>query len=190
MAAEPVENAGAGTASVDERRRAAPSRYLDRVDTQRGPAPVDMRVEVDQPGHDEQPAHIDGLGTAGGKIMPDFSYLSVAEGDVGRLVAPGRRVIMRPPVRIRSRILRASGKIGGGTRHDTRVREVRRGRRGCGSPFCSLATLRSRKTANYRPAGDVQRTSWRLRQSGTEISNPLPSPATSQERTEGAVAVI
>jgi hypothetical protein len=55
MAAEPVENAGASTASVDERRRSAPSRYFGRVNTQRGPTPVDMRVEVDQPGHDQQP---------------------------------------------------------------------------------------------------------------------------------------
>src|SRR6516162_5121991 len=78
--------------SVDERRRSAPSRYFGRVDTQRGPTPVDMRVEVDQPGHDQQPPHIDDLATAGGKVTPDLSYLSVAEGNVGRLVAPARRV--------------------------------------------------------------------------------------------------
>src|SRR5580692_7724157 len=78
--------------SVDERRCAALSRHLDRFDTERGPAPVDMRVEIDQPRHDEQPAHIDNLGAAGGEVAPDFGYLSVAEGDVGRLVAPARRV--------------------------------------------------------------------------------------------------
>ena len=55
-------------------------------------APVDMRVEVDQPGHDDQPTHIDDLGIAGREIMPDFSYSSIGEGNVGRLVAPGRRV--------------------------------------------------------------------------------------------------
>ena len=36
----PVESAGAGAASVDERRCAALSRHLDRFDTERGPAPV------------------------------------------------------------------------------------------------------------------------------------------------------
>jgi hypothetical protein len=51
-----------------------------------------MRVEVDQPRHDDQPTHIDDLGIADREIMPDFSYSSVGEDDVGRLVAPGRRV--------------------------------------------------------------------------------------------------
>jgi hypothetical protein len=51
-----------------------------------------MRVKIDQPWHDEQPTHIDNLGTAGGEVAPDFGYLSIAEGDVGRLVAPARRV--------------------------------------------------------------------------------------------------
>src|SRR5215831_20758108 len=49
-------------------------------------------VEVDQSRHDDQPTHIDDLGIADREIMPDFSYFPVAEGDVGRLVAPGRRV--------------------------------------------------------------------------------------------------
>src|SRR5215472_1375646 len=92
MPAEPVENAGAGAAGVDERRRAAPSRHLGRVDTERGPAPIDMRVEIDQPGHDEPPADINGLRIAGGEIPPDFDNLSAAQGSVGRLVAPARRV--------------------------------------------------------------------------------------------------
>jgi hypothetical protein len=92
MAAKAVENARASAARVDERRRPAPSRHLGCLDTERGPTPVDMRVEIDQPGHDEQPACIDDLGTVGGKIAPDFGYLSVAEGDVCRLVSPARRV--------------------------------------------------------------------------------------------------
>src|SRR5215475_11641363 len=92
MPAEPVENAGAGAGSIDERRCAAPSRHLGRVDTERGPAPIDMRVEIDQPGHDDQPADIDGLRIAGGEIPPDFDHLSAVQGNVGRLVAPARRV--------------------------------------------------------------------------------------------------
>jgi hypothetical protein len=92
MAAEPVKNAGSRAAGVDECRRSAASRHLDRIDTQRGPAPVDMRVEVNQPRHDEQPARIDDLGIFDGVVTPDFGYLSVAEGDVGRLVAPTRGI--------------------------------------------------------------------------------------------------
>src|SRR5262249_2560257 len=91
MPAEPVENAGAGAAGVDERHRAAPSRHLGRVDTERGPAPIDMRVEIDQPGHDEPPADIDGLRIAGGEIPPDFDNPSAAQGNSSRLAAPPPR---------------------------------------------------------------------------------------------------
>ena len=92
LAAEPVENAGAGTAGIDEGRRPAPSRYLDCVDTQRRPAPVDVRVKIDQSGHDNQPAYVDHVTTAGGEVGPDFGYFPVAESDVGGLVAPAYRV--------------------------------------------------------------------------------------------------
>jgi hypothetical protein len=92
MAAESMESTGAGAAGVDERGRPALSRHLDRFDTKRGPAPIDMCVKIDHPGHDEQPTHIDDLGAAGRQVARDFGYLSVAEGDVGRLVAPARRV--------------------------------------------------------------------------------------------------
>lgn len=51
-----------------------------------------MPVEVDQPRHDEQPAHIKDLGISGGEVMPDFGYLSVAEADIGRLVVSARRI--------------------------------------------------------------------------------------------------
>jgi hypothetical protein len=111
MAAESVESAGAGAAGVDERRRPALSRHLDRFDTKRGPAPVDMCVEVDQPGHDDQPAHIDDLGTAGGEVACDFGYFSVAEGDVGRLVVPARRVDDAAASENQIRHMHALGKI-------------------------------------------------------------------------------
>src|SRR5580704_5652412 len=114
-----------GAASVDERRCAALSRHLDRFDTERGPAPVDMRVKIDQPRHDEQPAHIDNLGAAGGEVAPDFGYLSVAEGDVGRLVAPARRVDDAAASENQIRHMHASGKIW--RWHKTRIRAVREG---------------------------------------------------------------
>jgi len=92
MAAKAVENAGTGAASIDEYRRSAPPCHLGRIDTERSPAPIDMRVEIDQPGHDEQSAHIDDLSITGPRVAPDFGHLSVAESDVSRLVAPARRV--------------------------------------------------------------------------------------------------
>src|SRR6476646_6432751 len=84
MAAKAVENAGTGAASIDERCRSAPPCHLGRIDTERSPAPIDMRVEIDQPGHDEQSAHIDDLSTTGSRVAPDFGHLSVAERDVSR----------------------------------------------------------------------------------------------------------
>ena len=71
-----------------------------------------MRVEVDQPGHDDQPTHVDDLRIAGGEITPDFSYFSVAEGDVGRLVAPARRVDNTAACEDQIPHMRASGKSG------------------------------------------------------------------------------
>src|SRR5215472_13618094 len=82
MAAKTVENTRAGTTGVDKCRRPAPSRHLGCIDTERGPAPVDMRVEIDKPGHDEQPAYIDDLGTVGREIAPDFGYLSAFEDEI------------------------------------------------------------------------------------------------------------
>src|SRR5215471_2736349 len=130
MAAEPVENARAGTAGVDECRRPAPSRYLGRIDTERCPAPIDVRVEIDQPGHDEQPAHINGLGTAGREIAPDFSYFSVAEGDIGHLVASVCWVDNTAACEDQIPHVRASLKPAVGTKHDTGVGGGRRGQ--CG----------------------------------------------------------
>jgi hypothetical protein len=49
-----------------------------------------MRVQVDQPGHDEEPAGIDNL--TAGEIMPDRSHFPLAKGDVGRLVASACRI--------------------------------------------------------------------------------------------------
>src|SRR5215469_16170866 len=92
MAPKAVENAGPGTAGVDERRRPASSRHLGCVDTEGCPAPIDMRVEINEPWHDKQTAQVDGLDAIGGNVAADFTYLSIGESDVGRLVAAGRRV--------------------------------------------------------------------------------------------------
>jgi hypothetical protein len=51
-----------------------------------------MRVEIDQPGYDKQPARVHDLTTARGEAGPNFGYLSLAEGDIRCLVTPARRV--------------------------------------------------------------------------------------------------
>jgi hypothetical protein len=51
-----------------------------------------MRVEIQQPGHDEKPARIDDFGTAAGKVMPDPGHFSVAKRNIGRLIAAVRRI--------------------------------------------------------------------------------------------------
>jgi hypothetical protein len=84
-------------------------------------------VEIDQPGRDEQPAHINGLGAAGGQITPDFSYSSVAEGDVGHLVASACWVDNTAACEDQIPHVRASLKPGGGTGHDAGVGGGRRG---------------------------------------------------------------
>jgi hypothetical protein len=89
MAAKTVEIAGPGAAGIDESRRSAPPRDFGRIDAERGPAPIDMRVEIDQPGYHEKPARIDNFGAAAREIMPDPGHFSIAKSNVGRL-APDR----------------------------------------------------------------------------------------------------
>ena len=92
MTAKPVEYARASAAGVDERRRPAPPRDFYRIHTKRGSAPVDVRVKIDQSGHDNQPAYVDHVTAAGGEVRPDFGYFPVIESDVGGLVAPAYRI--------------------------------------------------------------------------------------------------
>src|SRR5215470_13713579 len=98
MMRSPKEYARASTSGVDKCRRPAPSRHLHCIHTQRSSALVDMRVEIDQPGYDKEPAHIDDLTSARGEVGPNFAYLSVVEGDIGRLVMPAPRVDDAPPL--------------------------------------------------------------------------------------------
>src|SRR5215471_16722631 len=87
-----MEVAGTGAAGVDERRRPAAARYSGRIDTERGPTPIDVRVKIDQPRHDEEPARIHNLGAAVGEIVPELDYLSFAKRDVDDFVAAARRI--------------------------------------------------------------------------------------------------
>jgi hypothetical protein len=112
MAAKTVEIAGPGAAGIDKSRRSAPPRHFGRIDTERGSAPIDMGMEIDQPGYHEEPVRIDDFGTAGGEIVPDPSYFSVAKSDVGRLVAAARRIDDAAASKDQICHMRASGKIG------------------------------------------------------------------------------
>jgi len=92
MATKTVEIAGPGAAGIDESRRSAPPCHFGRIDAERGPAPIDMRVEIDQPGYHEEPARIDDFSAAGGEIAADPGHFALAKGNVGRLVASARRI--------------------------------------------------------------------------------------------------
>jgi hypothetical protein len=112
MAAKTVEIAGPGAAGIDESRRSAPPRHFSRIDTERGPAPIDMRMEIDQPGYHEEPAHIDDFGTVIREIVPDPGHFSVAKSDVGRLVATARRIDDAATSQDQICHMHDSGKIG------------------------------------------------------------------------------
>jgi hypothetical protein len=110
MAPQAVEISGTGAAGVDKGRRPAAPRHLGSIDTERGATPIDMRVKIDQPGYDEEPARIDNL--TAGEIMPDRGHFAVAKSDVGHLVASTRRVDDPPASENQIRHVPASGKIG------------------------------------------------------------------------------
>ena len=68
-------------------------RDLGGVDPERGAAPIDMGVQVDQAGHDDLAGDIDDLRRRRrGSIAADRGDLAVRESDVGDLVAPVRRI--------------------------------------------------------------------------------------------------
>src|SRR5215831_11701230 len=92
MTSKTMEVAGASAAGVDKRRRPAAPRHLGRIDTERGPAPIDVRVEIDQPRHDEEPARIHDLRAIVGEIVSDLDDLSPAKRDVDDFVAAERRI--------------------------------------------------------------------------------------------------
>src|SRR6516165_8027571 len=92
MASKTMEVTGAGAAGVDERRRPAAARHLGRIDTERGSTPINVRVEIDQPRHDEEPARINDLRAVVAEIVSDLDHLSFAKRDVDDFVAAARRI--------------------------------------------------------------------------------------------------
>src|SRR6202035_4542895 len=75
--AKACEIAGARAAGIDKGRGAAGPRDLGRIDPERSAAPVDMRMQVDQPWRDDPAAHIDYLGAPTRQIGPDRSDLAI-----------------------------------------------------------------------------------------------------------------
>src|ERR1700692_859660 len=92
MAAEAEEIARAGAARIDKGGGAAALRDQRGIDAERGAAPIDMSVQVDQPGRDDHAARIDDLGALARQVVPDCGDLAIGKGDVGDLVASIRRV--------------------------------------------------------------------------------------------------
>src|ERR1700680_1301609 len=85
MLAEAAEVAGPGAARVDRRGHPALPRELVRIDAERGAAPIDVGVQVDEPRHDDFAGDIADVGR--GSVMPAHACdLAAREGDVGNRV--------------------------------------------------------------------------------------------------------
>src|SRR5712691_8236300 len=92
MPPKAMEIAGTGAAGIDKRRRAAARRERRGVDPERGSAPIDMGVQVNEAGHDNEAARIDDLLPAQRQTGPDRRDPAVAKADIGDLVAPVCRI--------------------------------------------------------------------------------------------------
>ncbi len=87
MPAKAQEVAGPGAASVDEGGGAAPGRQAIGIDAQRGAAPIDMAVQVDQAGRDHAIGGVDQLaGIVARQAGSQLRHLAVGEGDIGRSI--------------------------------------------------------------------------------------------------------
>ena len=82
--AEAVEVAGACAAGIDEGRDAAGARDQLGLDTQRGTAPVDVRVQVDQTRRHDLARDV--ACVLAREAVADRGDLAAGEGDVGHLV--------------------------------------------------------------------------------------------------------
>src|SRR5579872_2599885 len=84
MLEKAAEVAGAGTAGVDQRGHAAAASRIGRVDTERGAAPIDMGVKVDEPRSDKPPADVTGFGRfARLDGMADRRDAAIVKGNIG-----------------------------------------------------------------------------------------------------------
>ena len=89
--AEAGDVARPGRACIDHRGDAALLRIGVRIDAERCAAPIDMRMQIDQARHDEQPDHV-ALRLRSAKPLPDGRDLAAGECHVGLRLDALRRV--------------------------------------------------------------------------------------------------
>ncbi|GMO90059.1 hypothetical protein BwSH17_77590 [Bradyrhizobium ottawaense] len=84
MLAEAGEIAGSGAASVDRRGDAGEAAELLGIDAERGAAPIDMGVEIDQPRRHDELRDVAHLGARVGlEGAADRRHLAAGKGDIG-----------------------------------------------------------------------------------------------------------
>ncbi len=88
--AEAHEVAGPGAAGIDGGCDARGAAELLGVDAQRGAAPVDMRVQVDQPRRDDMVRHVARVGAL--QVLADLRHLAARERHVRDGVELLRRI--------------------------------------------------------------------------------------------------
>ena len=81
--AEAGEVAGPGAAGIDRRGHAGRAAELLGVDAERGAAPIDMGVQVDQAGRDDVARHVAHLGPRIGlELVSDPRHLAAGKSDI------------------------------------------------------------------------------------------------------------
>ena len=81
--AEAREIARAGAAGVDRRGDAGGAAELLGVDAERGAAPIDVGVQIDQAGGDDVARHVAHVGSGIGlELVSDHGHLAAGEGDI------------------------------------------------------------------------------------------------------------
>ncbi len=91
--AEAMEIAGPSAAGIDAGGDAAAPRHLGRIDAERGSAPIDMGVQIDQPRRHDEARDVAHLGSRPRReIGADRGDAAVREGNVGDLVDPLARI--------------------------------------------------------------------------------------------------
>ena len=84
MLAEAREIAGAGAAGIDRGGDAGGAAEFLGVDAERGAAPIDMGMQIDQPRRDDIAGDIADIRAGVGlQSLPDRGHLAAGEGDVG-----------------------------------------------------------------------------------------------------------
>src|SRR5271163_4101005 len=87
MAAKAVEIARAGATGVDKGGGAAGARDLAGIDPERGAAPINMSVQIDEARGDDLAGDTDDFGALARQLRADFRDLTVLKGDIGDFVA-------------------------------------------------------------------------------------------------------